>query len=182
MTTPIDWTRVEVIAFDLFGTVFELDRPREEIEAYATHIRKPEWSPLVLPEAWGKLRMFDDAMEALPQLRLMFDTVTLSNAPKRTQSQLSCLGWFTSWVLLDDYCVYKPNKDAYVALCLHCRVLPSRILMVSSNAKFGDIETAREVGMQSVLVDRYGAVEGSTIRSLVDLYEDAKLGFKASGQ
>ncbi len=63
MKPEVNWKQVQVVAFDLFGTVFKLDRPKEEIQAYAEHIAKPEWSPLVLPDEWGKLEMFEDAKQ-----------------------------------------------------------------------------------------------------------------------
>ncbi len=36
---------IKALAFDVFGTVFDLNFvPREEIRAYVDHIKQPEWS------------------------------------------------------------------------------------------------------------------------------------------
>lgn len=48
---------IECIAFDLFGTVFDLSAmPKQEIKDYIAHVRKPEWSPLTLPGTWRDMK------------------------------------------------------------------------------------------------------------------------------
>ena len=148
-----NWSRVDIIAFDLFGTVFKLDRPKEEIEDYARQI-SGKWAPLKLPKEWGELDPYEDAAEGLSLLSSIAHTVTFSNCPVDMQRRLGCPRLFNELVDLARYEVYKPSKEAYRRLPKYLGVKPSQILVVSSNEGFGDLEGAREAGMQSLLLDR----------------------------
>lgn len=150
----VKWNEVDIIACDLFNTVFKLDRPPEEIKAYARHIHQKKWAPLSLPQAWGELTLFEDAEEGLDELAKLAHTVTLTNAPLEVQQSLGCDHLFCELFPLEKYQVFKPNHKAYRSLCKELRVKPSQVLMVTANEKFGDLEMAREVGMQSILIDR----------------------------
>ena len=156
MKPEVNWKQVQAVAFDLFGTVFKLDRPKVEIQAYAEHIAKPEWSPLVLPKEWGKLEMFEDAKQGLMDIEKDDDItcITLSNAPFNLQDELECYAWCDAIVSLESYKVFKPDINAYVAACIHMETLPRHILMVTANEHFGDLEKSRQIGMQSILIDR----------------------------
>lgn len=178
--SKVRWSEVDIIAFDLFNTVFKLDRPEEEVKAYARHIHQ-RWAPLKLPQEWGELTLFEDSEEGLDELAKLAHTVTLTNAPLETQKALGCDRLFCELFSLENYEVFKPNPKAYRSLCKELRVKPAQVLMVTANEKFGDLEAAREVGMQSVFIDRtnkYGSPRtilelaqqmGRGLRSITDV-------------
>jgi 2-haloalkanoic acid dehalogenase type II len=165
--------RPKLIAFDLFGTVFDLSGvDRSEVRAYLDHIRKTEWSPLELPRSWESLPAFPDAMEGLTRLRRIAMVVTMSNAPAITQAQLlenSNGATFDDLFRLERYHVYKPKPRAYMALCVNYEMDPADILMVTANEKFGDLEAARALGMQAQLIRSEGCPQ--TIIELAEQLE-----------
>jgi len=150
-------TPVKAIFFDTFNTVYAMDRcRRDEIEAYAAHIAKPDWSPLNLPERWSKLPAWNDVIKALPSLRDEFICVALSNGPIDVQIALarnSRLDW-DFIVPLEAYHVFKPNVRAYQVAVDLVGVHPSEAMMVTANRDFGDLEGAASCGMQSMWIDR----------------------------
>jgi FMN phosphatase YigB (HAD superfamily) len=163
--------QVKVIAFDLFGTVFDLSGvSRDDVRAYVSHIHKPEWEPLTLPESWASLPMYPDAVEGLAKLRGMFEhVITLSNAPTILQVRLGVPIHFTGICALDKHKVYKPKPRAYMAALVEWMVDPADCLMVTANAKFGDIEAARLLGMKSQLIRNPGCPQ--TIIELAEKLE-----------
>lgn len=159
---------IKVIAFDVFGTVVDLSHtPREEIKAYADHIRKPEWSPLTLPESWEHLQPHPDSESGIRWLRERFLVVTCSNAPMATMARLSRnakLNW-SAIIPLEYNRVFKPNPKAYLTVCELMRVKPNEVLMVTANKDFGDLEGAKSAGMHSVLI-RHPEGQWQTILSM----------------
>lgn len=166
----------KLIMFDLFGTVFSLDGvPREEIRAYGRHIRKPEWSPLTLPESWKTLPVKDGAAEAIKLLRDIAFVVTCTNAPADTQIALcSNRVPFSMLTYLEQWEVYKPNHKAYTKTVQHYDFLPPEAMMVTANETFGDLEAAKALGIQPCLicdnpeVPRDGVL---CVKSIQDLYD-----------
>jgi 2-haloalkanoic acid dehalogenase type II len=156
-------TDLKVIAFDLFGTVFDMSNvPREEIRAYLDCCTAPKW-PLALPEAWKHLPTHDDAVEGIALLRTKYTVVALSNGPLNTTVPLSKNVGITwdALIPLEAYHVYKPQSEAYLTIVGLLGVAPSDVLMVTANPTFahfpyGDIEGARGVGMQAQLIRRPG--------------------------
>lgn len=146
---------IKIIAFDVFGTVVDLSGvDREEVKAYAHHIRQPVWSPLVLPESWEHLPPHPDSVVGLQWLRKKYIVVTCSNAPLGTMAKLSKnagLQW-DAIIPLELNKVYKPNQKAYYTVCQVFNVKPENVLMVTANKDFGDLEGAKSIGMQSVLI------------------------------
>ena len=158
--TELDPSKIRVVAFDLFGTVFDMSNvPRAEIVAYIDHIEKPEWSPLDLPASWESCPPHADAGEGIERLRFRYRAVTCSNGPLETLWSLSRNGdieW-DAIVPLEARRVFKPHPRAYLTVPIVCCVEPSQVLMVTGNPKlgrkdYGDVEAARAVGMQSVLI------------------------------
>lgn len=150
MTTPI-----KVIAFDVFNTIVDLSSvPREEVRAYADHIRKPEWSPLALPKSWETLPAFLDSREGVAKLARRFTIATCSNGPADMQQRLLDHNGIkiTGIVDLAERRVYKPNALAYRTICDTFKVEPSEVLMVTANPGFGDVEGSARVGMESVVI------------------------------
>jgi 2-haloalkanoic acid dehalogenase type II len=146
---------MKVIAFDVFNTVFDLSsRPREEVIAYGNHIRKNEWSPLVLPQAWETLPAHSDAAEGIARLRTRFFVATLSNGPLGLLAKVSKHNGI-SWdaiVPLELGKVFKPNLLAYSTFCGILNVEPKDVMMVTANRTFGDLEAADKLGMDSCLI------------------------------
>lgn len=145
----------KVIAFDVFGTVFDLSGVnREEIKSYAQHIRKPEWEPLKLPSHWASLPAHPDAAEGIARLREKFFVVTCSNGPLGLLAKLSKHNGIT-WdaiIPLELNKVYKPNPKAYMTVCEVLDVEPNEVIMVTANEKFGDLEGSRRIGMEAILI------------------------------
>lgn len=156
----LDPSRIAVVAFDLFGTVFDMSNvPREEIVAYIDHIEKPEWSPLELPESWVNLPAHPDSQRGLALLHNRFEVTTCSNCPlglARAMVERAQL-WFDAVTPIEANRVFKPHPRAYFTVCEVMGVPPEAVLMVTANPRlgrkdYGDVEAAREVGMQSVLI------------------------------
>ncbi len=164
---------MKVIAFDLFGTVFDLSGvDRREIVAYIDHISKPNWSPLELPKSWETLPAFPDAYEGLSRLRKKFTVVTCSNAPFgfTTRMLKNASLHFDAITPLEMFEVYKPKPEAYLAVSVTQQVLPSEIVMVTGNKQIGrnpkgDWEYAAELGMQGILIRQN---PGATIIELAE--------------
>lgn len=152
-----DYSNIAVLAVDVFGTVVDFSGvPYAEKKAYADHIKQPEWSPLRLPERWRySLVAHPDSAKGLNRLRKKYTVVPLTNGPVRLIADLSFfndLEW-CAYFPLESYKVFKPDPRAYrlfVETFSDCE--PSRCLMVTANEKFGDLEAARSLGMQAVLI------------------------------
>ncbi len=158
----------KVIAFDVFGTVFDLsDVDRSEVRAYVEHIKQPTWEPLNLPKHWETLPAHYDAPGALEMLRKKYMVVTLSNGPMRLLAELNKfngLKW-DAIIPLEMARVYKPNPIAYLlpAQLFDCDI--NEVMMVTANKDFGDIEAAKALGMQWFWIDRKN---GGTIYDVVE--------------
>lgn len=151
----LDVKKIQVIAFDLFGTVYDMkDVPREEMRYYGEQLRRPKWAPLALPESWAKLPLFPDSLEAIPELMQHYTVVTLSNAPLGLQIAMTKNSGlrFHGMIPLEIGQTYKPRVDAYRLLAAVMNVPPENCLMVTANKTFGDIEGSRSIGMQAALV------------------------------
>lgn len=168
MNYDFDTARVRVVAFDLFGTVFDLkSAPAEEVRDYGRQIRLPEWQPLVLPRTWETMPAFPDSAEGLRLLRERFFVSSLSNAPLGLAAKM-CKNagvHFDCLLPLELGRVYKPNPLAYLKLCDVLACMPSEVLIVTANKDFGDIEAARSLGMQATLI-RHPAAAFPTIVAL----------------
>jgi 2-haloalkanoic acid dehalogenase type II len=169
-----DISKIRVIAFDCFGTVFDLKTaPRAEVQAYLRHIAEFSYSPLTLPTSWNNMPAHPDAREGIARLRKKFWVVTLSNGPLRTLMPMSVnagIDW-DAMIPLELVHAFKPKPEAYLTVPLVCGTYPDEVLMVTANERLGtyphgDLEYARNCGMQSVLI-RTEAIP--TIGHLADL-------------
>lgn len=146
----VNYMAIKVIAFDVFGTVFDLSSvPHEEVREYAHHIHLPEWEPLVLPEHWKTLPAHADSAEGISLLRSKYTVVTASNGPVNLLAALSKHNGI-SWDMLipiEMNKVYKPKHAAYMTICELMKVEPAEVMMVTANKTFGDLEAAAELGM-----------------------------------
>lgn len=151
-----DATKVKVVAFDLFGTVFDMSGvDREEIREYVRQLKLPEWQPLKLPSHWDNVPAHRDAEEGICMLRHQVKhVVTCSNGPLGTMYRMS-RNALIEWDLiipLEINRVYKTNPKAYMTVCEVLNCEPQDVLMVTANETFGDLEASRALGMQAVLI------------------------------
>lgn len=151
---------MKVLAFDVFGTVFDLSGvDREEIRAYASHVRSPgPWRPLHLPKSWEALPAHPDSAAGIAELRKRFFVVTCSNGPLGLLAKLSkynAISW-DAIIPLELNRVFKPDPRAYLTVCEVLGVAPSDVTLVTANATFGDLDGSRAVGMQSMLIRNEG--------------------------
>lgn len=150
---------MKVIAFDLFGTVFDLSQvDREEVRGYVSHIRAPEWSPLELPKSWEMLSAHADSAEGLARLREKYFVVTCSNGPLGLTAKLSKnngIVW-DAIIPLELNRVYKTDPQAYLTVCEVLGVPPEDVTMVTANKDFGDLEASQSLGMTPQLIRHSG--------------------------
>jgi HAD superfamily hydrolase (TIGR01493 family) len=161
---------MKVIAFDCFGTVFDMSPiPREEITAYVQHVRKNDFTPYEFPKSWYNLKAHPDSRGGIAKLRAMgLGCVALSNGSIGLLSRISKINRI-AWNLIIDLAkhrVYKPHADAYRTVEKETGFTPAECLMVTANPTFGDIEGAAQIGMPSRII-RNGYPE--TIIELADM-------------
>lgn len=160
---------MKVIAFDVFGTVFDLSGvPREEIKRYIDHIRRPDWQPLQLPASWETLPAHPDAAEGIDKLRERFFVVTCSNGPLGLLAKLSKHNGIVWDVIipLELNRVYKTNPKAYLTVCEVLGVEPADVMLVTANKDFGDLEESAALGMTPQLIRNPGTPQ--TIAELAE--------------
>jgi HAD superfamily hydrolase (TIGR01509 family) len=151
---------IKVIAFDLFGTVFDLSKtPREEIKDYISQVRREEWLPLSLPKSWKDMPLFEDSKEGLKRLKKKYKLVTCSNAPISLQFDMmsgEILLLWDSFVNFYDVKAYKPDPKTYSLVYQTTGYQPYECLMVTGNEGSPDLEGAKKVGMQSIGIRNAG--------------------------
>lgn len=161
---------IKFIAFDLFGTVFDLSNtPKEEIRDYINHIRQPIWKPLVLPSSWENLELHPDSYEGISRLYNKYSLVTCSNAPYSLTEKLlrnTGLNKFMDIVDISLNTVFKPHPRSYLSICEQCFCEPEDVLMVTGNAGSPDIDGALNVEMNAVMIRQPGCLED--INALAD--------------
>lgn len=150
---------IKCIAFDCFGTVFDMDSvSRSEIADYVRHVNANDFSPYQFPASWYCLELHPDAKRGMKLLRLAgYHCVTLSNGSSDLLSTVSKLGGVVWDRIIDlaKHRVYKPNVDAYKTLEIETGFKPQQTLMVTANPTFGDLEGAAAIGMPSQVI-RHG--------------------------
>jgi len=151
----------KVIAFDLFGTLFDMSSTTQgEREFYTDQTKVLPWIPLTLPETWRTLPVFPDVRDGIKSLRRHCAVVTLSNAPMSHQiDMLVNAGLGVDGIIpLESRNVYKPNPWAYYVAADIMGVHPSSMMMVTANRKFGDLEQSIAAGMKAALLCRYDKI------------------------
>lgn len=149
-------SKLKLIAFDCFGTVFEMSTiPREEIAAYAKHVRQSSFLSYRFPDSWYDLKAHEDAPRGIKKLQSQgYLCVTLSNGSMRLLEQVSKNNHIHWDLVIDlaEHKVYKPNLDAYRVLEKETGLQPFECLMVTANPTFGDVEGAAAIGMPSQVI------------------------------
>lgn len=147
---------IRVIAFDCFGTVFNMDGVRrEEIKAYVDHVSKNDFTPYQFPLSWLELSVHPDASEGIQLLQSAgYKCVTLSNGSADLLGHVSRRGniFWDAIIDLASYRVYKPHIDAYRTVEKETGYKPEECLMVTANPTFGDIEGSAAIGMHSQVI------------------------------
>jgi FMN phosphatase YigB (HAD superfamily) len=168
---------IQCIAFDLFGTVFDLSKtPQQEIKNYIDHIRKPVWEPLHLPKSWESLPLHPDSFDGIRDLSFEFKVVTCSNAPYNLTRKLLArtgLDFFMEITDLSLNQVYKPHPRSYLSVCEQYFYEPNQVLMVTGNANSPDINGALRVGMNAVMIRQPNCIS-NIIELSRELYKNAK--------
>lgn len=154
---------ITTIAFDCFGTVFDMSGiPDEEIRDYVRHVKSGSFEPYHFPPGWHELKAHDDASAGIAMLRSAgFKSVTLSNGSVTLLEGVSRANGI-HWDHITDleaHRAYKPSPEAYLALLDQTGVSPSATMMVTANPGFGDIEGSRSVGMLPQVIRRENAPE-----------------------
>ncbi len=159
---------IKVIAFDVFGTVFDLSAVnREEVKNYVKHIHGPTWQPLSLPESWRILKAFPDAAKGIEMLRRKYTVVTCSNGPIDLLVALSKhndISW-DMMIPIQMNKVYKPKSGAYITIGDLLKVNCNEIMMVTANKTFGDLEASAALGMSSQLIRD----DSSDVKTIIQL-------------
>jgi len=168
---------IKVIAFDLFGTVFDpstVDEHDCKIYIHAIkHWRAYRQYMPVSPrsiESFTRMQPYADSKQGIDWLREKgFITVAASNIPSCV-SQSASFFPNLKWDLVMDYermKIYKPDLAAYAAICDATKCLPNEVLFVTGNhGPFGigdDIEPLK-IGMQTAKIRR-----DSPIQTIIDL-------------
>lgn len=151
---------IKCIAFDCFGTVFDLQGvSRAEIKAYSDHVNAEDFTPFNFPNAWWDLKLHADSGVAINRLlNDGFACVAMSNGSVDLIKHVSANGGVT-WTHIVDliaHGVYKPHTEAYYAIEKQTGYKPEETLMVTANPTFGDIEGAAAIGMQSQVIRHPG--------------------------
>jgi 2-haloalkanoic acid dehalogenase type II len=153
---------LKVIAFDLFGTVFDLSGvPREEVKDYIGQVKREKWAPLDLPESWSTMPLHPDSERGLWELKQHYMVVTCSNAPLGLTARMSKaagLNW-DAIIPLEMAQVYKPNPKAYKLIYELMGVHPWEVLMVTGNEGSPDLEGAKSIGMGSQGIRKAGPIK-----------------------
>lgn len=161
----------DVLAFDCFGTVFDVSSViREEICEYVRQVQRRIWEPLDLPTPWADLPAHPDAKQGLERLRSKYRIVTCSNLPLNllyTLSQRAGIQW-DAIVPLEANRICKPDPRAYWTVCQVLQVPPSYVTVVSAHATGPDVEGAPNAGMKFQLIRNEGCP--SDIVALADKF------------
>jgi FMN phosphatase YigB (HAD superfamily) len=166
---------IKVIAFDLFGTVFDAaSADEQDRNVYAGNLKAWRDHRTYLPTrcvfSFAKLKLFSDSAEGLSALMFAgYKIVAASNIPSAYVIEAS-LNAGIAWdgvVALERYGIYKPDLAAYAAICDLMQCDPSEVLMVTGNhGKYGigDDTEPLKIGMQAAKIRR-----DSPIQTIIDL-------------
>lgn len=166
---------IKVIAFDAFGTLFNMEGvPEQQLRDYGDHLRKfyltKHWTELKFPTSWIGLPAFPDVKEGIARLMNKHICVLLSNGPADLlHAMLGHNGIVTDGIVpLEAYRTFKPDLSAYVTVCQLWKVIPCEVMMVTANEHFGDLEAASILGMAPRLI-RHEELQAREYKTYKDL-------------
>jgi HAD superfamily hydrolase (TIGR01493 family) len=173
---------IKVIAFDLFGTVFDAESASSpDRDHYTTCLRmwrqNRTYYPVQFIDSFQFLKPFADSIEGLNAIRAKgYKIVAASNIPAGfayAASTNAGIEW-DGILELVSYRIYKPDLAAYAAICDLMKCEPSEVLMVTGNhGKYGigDDTEPLKIGMQTAKIRR-----DSPIQTIIDLAAKLKDG------
>ena len=150
---------IKVIAFDLFGTVFDHSGvPVEQKREYVRRFTSERYFPMRLPDSWGSIPAFPDAREGIQLLRTKYKVITCSNWDWHTTR--ACLRHnqieVDGIIDLFDISAYKPKLITYAYICDKMQVEPGEVLFVTGNKGGPDnMGGPEKIGMKTILI-RHG--------------------------
>jgi len=154
-----DRTEIKCVAFDCFGTVFDMAGVSDsEIADYVRHVRKNGFTPYTFPQSWLELNLHADSAEGVLTLQAAgYLCVTLSNGAADLLRHVSEVGGIQWDKIIDlaSHRIYKPHYAAYRTVEIETGYTPAETLMVTANPTFGDLEGAAAIGMNSQVI-RHG--------------------------
>lgn len=166
---------LKVIAFDLFGTVFDAESAAAEDrarygECLKLYRQQRQYKPVSGVWSFNDLTPFADSVQGLNELRGKgFRIVAASNIPSHYvlgMSENANITW-DGVLELESYNIYKPDLAAYAAICDLMKCEPKEVLMVTGNhGKYGigDDTEPLKIGMQTAKIRR-----DSPIQTIIDL-------------
>lgn len=146
---------IKVIAFDCFGTVYDLSNtPKDEIRDYIRQVKTKPWKPLELPSSWVKMPVFPDSKEGIDKLRGKYIVVTCANGPMGMLARMAKRNniHFDLIIPLEMNKVYKPDIKAYQSVCDILDVKPEEVLMVTGNEGSPDLFYPKQIGMKTIRI------------------------------
>jgi 2-haloalkanoic acid dehalogenase type II len=153
------YRELTVLAFDCFGTVFDMSNiPKGQIGDYVDHVRQDKFEPYTFPSEWYQIEPHPDSVEGIESLqREGYMCVALSNGSYELIKSISdkCGIYWDHIIDLCKYKVYKPHIDAYRTVQKETGIPPEYCMMITANPSFGDIEGAKSIGMSSQVI-RHG--------------------------
>ena len=168
---------IKVVAFDLFGTVFDPqsvhERDREiyihALKHWRTHRQYIPLHPVSI-DSFTRMQPYPDAKQGIAWLREMkFKVVAASNIHSLVTDSASFIQNIR-WDGIMPYErmeIYKPDLAAYAAICDAAKCLPSEVLFVTGNHgphSIGDDTEPLKIGMQTAKIRR-----DSPIQTIIDL-------------
>lgn len=111
-------------------------------------------------------QLFDDAKEIL---NLPFQKAILTDSPKFLFSNLNLEKYFQIFTPKETKFL-KPDQRAFLAVLDFFKVKPEEALMVGDEIE-RDLNPARNLGMETVLIDRENKIVNSSIRKISSLKE-----------
>ena len=155
VVATIDVSRVKCVAFDNFGTVYDMSKvPREEVRDYIQQVRRPEWAELTLPDSWLHLKAFPDSVAGIKKISRHYTVVACSNADYNFLRKLARNNNF-EWSLvipLETIPAYKPDPRCYKLIAELTHYKPEEILIVTGNEGSPDLTVPKELGMQTIRI------------------------------
>jgi len=178
-----DYSKVEVIAFDLFNTVFDPASANKADAIRYTEVLKVwrETGTHLAPrqiDSFAKLRMFPDSLTGLCVLqRQGYRVVAASNIPAFYVHKMTRFATHDAipfeWdhiMAFEDMRKYKPALSCYAAICDDMGCTPGEVLFVTGNhgagRSIGDDTEPLKIGMQTLGIRR-----DSEVKDLLDLAE-----------
>lgn len=148
--------KLRVIAFDCFGTLFDIGNvPKEQRRAYVDHVNSENFSEFDFGPEWYCAKAHPDVPRGIAGLvEKGYLPVAMSNGSVPLLRHLSQQAGFEFFDIMDfvGFGVYKPKPKAYTIVRATLGFLPAETLMVTANPTFGDLEGAAALSMPSAVI------------------------------